>query len=67
MTFVNVEALLEHYGIKEKIIFYGVEDIIAKNLVWWIFSTIRKQSANFVQFYKLPASKLHGVVTRIEM
>ena len=67
MTFVNVEALLEHYGIKEKIIFYGVEDIIANNPVWWIFSSIRKQSTNFVQFYKLPASKLHGVVTRIEM
>jgi KUP system potassium uptake protein len=67
MTFVNVEALLNHYGIKAKIIFYGVEDIIAKNPVWWIFSTIRKQSANFVQFHKLPASKLHGVVTRIEM
>jgi len=67
MTFVNVEALLNHYGIKEKIIFYGVEDIMTKNPVWWIFSTIRKQAANFVQFYKLPASKLHGVVTRIEM
>jgi KUP system potassium uptake protein len=46
--------------------FYGVEDIIAKNPVWWIFSSIKKQSANFVQLYKLPASKLHGVVTRIE-
>jgi KUP system potassium uptake protein len=67
MTFVNVEALLSHYGIQEKIIFYGVEDIIATNPVWWIFSSIKKQSANFVQFYELPASKLHGVVTRIEM
>ena len=67
MTFVNVEALLNHYGIKEKIIFYGVEDIMTKNPVWWLFSEIRKQSANFVQFCKLPASKLHCVVTRIEM
>jgi KUP system potassium uptake protein len=28
---------------------------------------IKKQSPNFVQFNKLPASKLQGVVTRVEM
>jgi KUP system potassium uptake protein len=67
MTFVNVEALLDNYNISEKIIFYGVEDIITKNPFWWAFSTIRKLSSNFVQFHNLPAQKLHGVVTRIEM
>ena len=67
MTFVNVEATLKHYDVREKIIFYGVEDIITKNPVWRIFSLIRKISPNFVQFYNLPAAKLHGVVTRVIM
>jgi K+ transporter len=31
------------------------------------FSLIKRLSPAFVQFYKLPANKLHRVVTRIEM
>ena len=31
------------------------------------FSVIKKLTPNFVQFNKLPASKLQGVVTRVEM
>jgi len=37
------------------------------NPVWRVFSTIKKLTPNFVQFNKLPASKLQGVVTRVEM
>ena len=32
-----------------------------------IFSLVKKLTPNFVQFYKLPASKLQGVVTRLEL
>jgi KUP system potassium uptake protein len=67
MTVINIEKLLKENGIKEKIIFYGVEDISTKNPIWRIFNVIKKLSPNFVQFHKLPASKLHGVVTRVEM
>jgi len=67
MTVVNIEKLLKENGIKEKIIFYGVEDISTKNPVWQVFSVIKKLSPNFVQFHKLPARKVHGVVTRVEM
>ncbi len=67
MMVVNIEKLLQERGIQEKIIFYGVEDITTKNLFWKVFSTIRKLSPNFVQFHRLPARKLHGVVTRVEM
>jgi len=67
MTVVNIERLLKEKGIQEKIIFYGVEDITTKNLFWKVFSMIRKLSPNFVQFHRLPARKLHGVVTRVEM
>ena len=67
MTVVDIERLLIENGVKEKIIFYGVEDISTKNPLWQVFSVIKKLSPNFVQFHKLPARKLHGVVTRVEM
>jgi KUP system potassium uptake protein len=67
MAVIDIEKLLDENGIKEKIIFYGVEDIATKNPIWHVFSVIKKLSPNFVQFHKLPAKKLHGVVTRVEM
>jgi KUP system potassium uptake protein len=67
MEVIDLENLLKKHEIVEKVIFYGVEDITTRNPVWRIFSTIKKQSPNFVQFHKLPASKLQGVVTRVEM
>jgi len=67
MTVVDIEKLLKEKDVKEKIIFYGVEDIATKNPLWQVFSVIKKLSPNFVQFHKLPSRKLHGVVTRVEM
>jgi len=67
MEVVDLEKHLKKNGILEKVIFYGIEDISSRNPVWKIFSTIKKQTPNFVQFYNLPASKLQGVVTRVEM
>lgn len=67
MEVVDVENLLKQNDIQEKIIFYGVEDITTQNPLWRLFSVIKKQSPNFVQFHKLPSRKLHGVVTRVEM
>jgi KUP system potassium uptake protein len=67
MEVIDIEGLLKQNGIAEKVIFYGVEDISTNNPIWKVFSTIKKQSPNFVQFNKLPASKLQGVLTRVEM
>ncbi len=67
MTVVNVEGLLKREDVQDKIIFYGVEDILTRNPVWKVFSFIKRIAPNFVQFYRLPPDKLHGVVTRIEM
>ena len=67
MEVVVVEDILSKAGIQEKTIFYGVEDIIAGNIIWKIFSVVKKLTPNIVQFYKLPSNKLHGVVTRVEM
>ncbi len=67
MEVIDIERLLKKHDIQEKVIFYGIEDIATINPVWRIFSVIKKLTPNFVQFNKLPASKLQGVVTRVEM
>ncbi len=64
---LDIESILKEHGINEKVIFYGVEDIVTMNPIWHVFSFIKKNTPNFVQFYKLPPSKLQGVVTRLEM
>jgi KUP system potassium uptake protein len=64
---IDIEKHLRKHGITEKVIFYGIEDIVTNNPLWQIFSIIKKLTPNFVQFNKLPASKLQGVVTRVEM
>ena len=67
MEIVDVEKILKTSGINEKVIFYGVEDIVTENVIWKTYSTIKKLTPAFVQFYELPAHKIHGVITRIEM
>ncbi len=67
MELPDVEEILRNSGVNEKAIFYGVEDISTDNVFWQIFSIIKKLTPTIVQFYKLPANKLHGVVTRVDM
>jgi len=67
MEVISIERLMKHDGINEKTIFYGLEDIATQNIVWKIFSLIKRISPTFIQFHKLPAQKLHGVVTRVEI
>jgi KUP system potassium uptake protein len=63
----DIEVIFQENGINEKVIFYGIEDIYTGNPIWHIFSFIKKVTPNFVQFYKLPPSKLQGIVTRLEL
>jgi len=67
MEVISVERLMKHAGIEEKTIFYGLEDIATQNVFWKIFSLIKRISPTFIQFHKLPANKLHGVVTRVDL
>lgn len=64
---LDMADVLKKSGINEKTIFYGIEDIVTSSPVWGFFSAIKKLSPTYVQFYKLPPNKLHGVVTRVEM
>ena len=67
MEIPDVEEILMEAGIEEHTIFYGLEDIVTDNIIWKIFSIIKRLNPTFVQFYKLPSHKLHGVMTRVEM
>ena len=51
MEIIDVVQILKDQGIHEKTIFYGVEDIFTNNLIWRVFSVIKKLSPSFVQFY----------------
>ena len=67
MEVFDVEEILREAGIDEKAIFYGLEDITTGNFFWKGFAVIKKLTPAFVQFYKLPPQKLHGIITRVEM
>jgi KUP system potassium uptake protein len=67
MEIVDIAGILREAGIEEKTIFYGMEDIVTTNAIWRIFAGIKRLSPSVVQFYRLPADKIHGVVTRVEM
>jgi KUP system potassium uptake protein len=67
MEVIEVEEILKKAGIEEKSIFYGIEDINTENIIWKIFAAIKNLTPSFVQFYKLPPNKLHGVITRLEI
>jgi KUP system potassium uptake protein len=67
MEVPDIEEIFKEAGIDEKTIFYGLEDIATGNIFWKMFSIIKSLTPTFVQFYKLPSYKLHGVMTRIEM
>jgi KUP system potassium uptake protein len=67
MEVVDVGRLLTEAGIDARAIFYGIEDIATRNIFWQIFSVIKRLAPSYVQFYKLPQDRLHGVVTRVVM
>ncbi|MCI1272975.1 MAG: KUP/HAK/KT family potassium transporter [Clostridiaceae bacterium] len=67
MEVLNLKKILKDAGIDEKVIFYGEEDIATNSIIWKVFAAIKKLSPNFVSFYDMPAEKVHGVVTKIEL
>jgi KUP system potassium uptake protein len=67
MEMFDIEHLLKVNGIREKVILYGTEDIVTSNPIWKVFANLKKLTPNFVQFHNLPAEKLQGVVTRMEI
>ncbi len=67
MEVPDLPKIFREAGLQEKVIFYGVEDIVTGNFILKIYSFLKKITPSFVKFYKLPYNKLHGVVTRQEL
>lgn len=67
MEVLDIEKILRNAGIEATVMFYGMEEVVSKNIIWKIFAFIKRISPTFVQFYKLPSNKLHGVVTSVEL
>lgn len=67
MQVFKLETILKELSIKEKVIFYGIEDIETNNFFWHIFSFIKKITPTFVSFYNMPTHKIHGVITKIKI
>jgi len=67
MELISAEDILRKAGIKERAVYYGLEDISAENPVWKIFSLIKKVMPTFIKFYEFSPEKLHGVVAKVKM
>ncbi len=67
MQVIDLMRIIRDAGIEEKTIFYGMEEIVTRNIIWQVFYVIKRLCPSFVQYYRLPPHKVHGVVTRIEL
>ncbi|RJQ47127.1 MAG: potassium transporter Kup [Nitrospiraceae bacterium] len=67
MEVIKPDDILREAGIVERAVYYGLEDISARSLVWKLFSLIKRISPSFIKFYEFPPEKLHGVITKISM
>ncbi len=64
---VNIDKILKSLDVHPKVIFYGVEDLHTQNPFWKIYIIIKKLTSSFVQFYKFPIHKLHGVQVQVNL
>jgi KUP system potassium uptake protein len=67
MEVIDVEEILREAGIEERVVFYGLEDITTRNLIWKAFAVIKRLTPTFIQFYQFPPKKLHGVLTKMSL
>jgi len=47
-------------------VFYGVEYTYTDKLIWKLFSFLKLITPNFVEFYRFPYGKLHGVAVSVK-
>ncbi|MBI5097963.1 MAG: KUP/HAK/KT family potassium transporter [Nitrospirae bacterium] len=67
MEVITADDILREAGIDERAVYYGLEDISAKNIFWKLFALIKRVSPTFIKFYEFPPEKLHGVITKVMM
>ena len=67
MEMIDVDEIMREAGIDERVVFYGIEDISTNNIIWRVFSIIKRLTPTFIQFYMFPPKKLHGVITKVRL
>lgn len=67
MQVIHLLNIIRQAGIEETTVFYGMEEIVTNKFVWKFYAIIKRLSPSFVQYYRLPSDRVHGVVTRLEM
>ena len=67
MEVIDVEEIMREAGIEERVVFYGIEDVLTGNLIWKMFSLIKRITPTFIKFYNFPPKKLHGVITEVRL
>jgi len=67
MQIIDLMQIIKLAGIEEKTIFYGMEEIVTRNIIWKVFNAIKRLCPSFIQYYRLPSHKVHGVITRVEL
>jgi KUP system potassium uptake protein len=67
MEVIDVEELLRENKIEERVVFYGLEDITTRAIVWKMFALIKRVTPTLIQFYNFPPKKLHGVITKVKI
>jgi KUP system potassium uptake protein len=67
MEILDIQEILKSHGINEKVIFYGIDEIITNKPLLKLFAFLKKVSPRIVNFYDLPYNRLHGVATRFEL
>jgi KUP system potassium uptake protein len=63
---IDIGKILDAAKINPKAIFYGIEDISTESIVWKVFSVIKKLTPSFVKYYKIPGTKLVGIIFRVD-
>lgn len=67
MEHPDIEEIVRLAGVDHRVIFYGVEDVVTESFVWSVFAAIKRLSPSFVKFYRISRTRLHGVITRVEL
>lgn len=63
---IDIGKILEAAEINPKAIFYGIEEILTENIFWRVFSVMKKLTPSFVKYYKIPGTKLIGIIFRVD-
>ena len=64
---VDLGDVFSAHGIQPNAIFYGAEEIVARQWPWTLYAWLRKTGSSWVQFYRLPMDVAHGVMQRVQL